>query len=195
MNGGIGPSFAPHAALHPSLPGRANCGNLPFTQSQLAPKNCLSAHCYNGSMTNDNDRPHASKREMHELLYGQLKDCFDGLVSYEFRHATILLVIGGWAITSQHAQSMVAMHWPVTACVILFILALTLVHAGWAIHQYRRSDALYRALSEVAYMPMDYIAPRIIRKGLMRSFCLFHGFASILLCLIILSFATQWHLT
>ena len=130
----------------------------------------------------------ASKREMYELLYSQVKDCFDGLVDYEFRHATLLLVLLGWVVTAEHAQNTLATHSSVTLGAIIGILVWTLGHALWAVHQYRRSNAAYLSLLELGYMPMNYIKPRVIGKGLVCSFCLVHSFASTVICLIIWSF-------
>jgi hypothetical protein len=143
-------------------------------------------------MTPDITRPRASERERYELLYSQVKDCFDGLVDYEFRHATILLVFTGWLVTAEHAQSTLARYLPVTIGAIVMALALSLGHTMWAIHQYRRSAAAFQSLSELDYMPMEHIRPRMIGKGLVASFCLLHGLASVVICVIIWSFSAQW---
>ena len=128
----------------------------------------------------DDNVPTASAREIHESLYGDLKDFRKGLIDFEFKQGTIVVFVIGWLLTSAQAQEVVGTSSKMQALVMFGLLALSGSHALWVTGQYRKSKAIHGHLLTLNYMgDPKYLEAQRITAGLAISFAAFHALMSV----------------
>ena len=108
----------------------------------------------------------ASRKDKHKQLFEALKQNFQGLIDYEFRHGTLLIIILGWVLTTQRAQEIFAVSHTIKMMFTFAIVLLTSFHAMWVFRQYFRSAELYLLLTtKVKYMEPEYFDSQRIRSN------------------------------
>jgi hypothetical protein len=125
-------------------------------------------------MTSDANPAGATLKEEYELLYGLMKDSYSGLIDFEFKHGTILLVMAGWFITSDKAREFLSISILSVLLVLVILIALTTFHARW-VHVYKaRSDHAFERLQTLAFMPETFLKLNAIPDASVKRFIAFH---------------------
>ena len=105
----------------------------------------------------------ATDAEKFELLYDALRAYQTGFVDAAFRVAAFILLVLGWLITSGDARSFLHAHQEgrLTAIAALALAAGIYALTSWRV--YRFSQRTGSSLAQLAFMPEEYYADRVLR--------------------------------
>ncbi|MGR9108680.1 MAG: hypothetical protein ACU843_17315 [Gammaproteobacteria bacterium] len=137
--------------------------------------------------TEDSSHIQATPKERCELLLSLLKDHYNGLVAFAFKHASLLSAAGGWLISSDSARTFLCAEPVVRYSLCGFLLLITLLHAMGVLRFRVRSEVAFKQLVEVNYMPKEYVEFRKISSSTATSTIATHILISIMILLLLLN--------
>jgi hypothetical protein len=128
------------------------------------------------------ERTQATPKERNDLLVDQLKEYYSGVIDFEFKHTTVLALIGGWLLSSETARKTLAADRVATAGICVMVLMLTVLHAAWVRRYYVRSASAYARIAELKYIDTRDVESRRIPSFTRWSFTLIHFVISVVIC-------------
>ena len=121
------------------------------------------------------------RKEQHRQLHDALKETNEGLIDFEYKWGTALLVLGGWILTAKGIHEKLAAWRPTIWILVATLVLMTLSHAAWVRGWYRRSRAIHERLCGVGYMRRELFDHHRITKKFAWGFVVFNLTISILI--------------
>jgi hypothetical protein len=128
----------------------------------------------------------ASDKDKFDILHKSLMQYYVGIIDFEFKHATFLVLGLGWLITSESAREFIKGHFLVRTFSLLTILTLTVLHGLWISKYYGKSRNTFRLMTELSFVPKSYYDGIRIPQYMKLSFIAIHLIVSLMICIIIL---------